>query len=113
MEKPEEKKKTPQGIMAYLAIVVGEDAFEKAERFTYEMRDAPSVSGPREVVVAFRGEKVEMTMREFLETLGFENLPCERCGGTGEVDTVEAVNPGEPEVVAPVGTGKCPECQEV
>lgn len=34
---------------------------------------------------------------------------CQTCGGTGEVDTMEQVYPGEPHM-APIGTGKCPDC---
>lgn len=31
---------------------------------------------------------------------------CEFCGGTGEVETMERVYPGEP-IMAPIGTARC------
>lgn len=34
---------------------------------------------------------------------------CPTCGGTGEVTTMETVYAGEPHT-APVGTGRCPDC---
>lgn len=34
---------------------------------------------------------------------------CETCLGTGEVDVMEYVYPGEPHM-APIDTGRCPDC---
>ena len=39
-------------------------------------------------------------------------LTCRTCDGTGEVTTMEAVYAGEPHM-APIGTGKCPDCTKV
>lgn len=36
---------------------------------------------------------------------------CAHCNGTGEVTTLEAVDPGEPHLKADVGTKTCPECR--
>lgn len=43
---------------------------------------------------------------EMENILGEEDEVCEICGGTGEIDTMEAVWPGEPHM-APIGTRKC------
>lgn len=38
-----------------------------------------------------------------------ESEVCETCGGTGEVDRMEAVYPGEPHM-ASIDTQPCPDC---
>ena len=36
---------------------------------------------------------------------------CKTCGGSGEITTMETLDPSEPHIQAPVGTAPCPDCQ--
>lgn len=100
------EQEQPKQLTGYLAIVLSDDTIDKAERFVEDWSKAPVV--PPQVVLLYRGEKVEYTMREFLELVGFDNLPCETCGGEGEVATDE--DDGEGHTMRGVGTAKCPDC---
>lgn len=40
----------------------------------------------------------------------FDSVVCPVCGGDGEVTSMEAVDPSEPHITAPVGTIPCPMC---
>ena len=100
----EEKKQ----LTGYLAIVCSDEAIDKAEKFVEDWKE--SGTKPAQVALTFRGDKVEYTMREFLDLVGFDNLPCETCNGDGEVVTDE--DDGEGHTMR--GTGKpepCPDCQ--
>lgn len=39
------------------------------------------------------------------------NMPCQECGGSGEVSAMEEVHAGEPQTMADVGSAPCPACR--
>lgn len=56
-----------------------------------------------------KGEDIDIWICDKCKKECEVRLECETCLGTGEVDEMEAVYPGEPHM-APIGTGRCPDC---
>lgn len=94
-------------IKAYLAIIVKDnESILKAKDFAEQWKS----QGGHEVVVMYKGEKAEMTMLEFLERMGFEDLPCSTCNGTGEMLMDELAYGNSDPISAGTGIKKCIDC---
>lgn len=105
----------PEREVAFMKIVITKDIYQKLNDFK-DKWSGQKVSDVkvRVNVSDVRAIEVELTMSEFLEALGLEDAnelikPCDTCGGSGEVSTMEAVYPGESHT-ADIGSQSCPDC---
>lgn len=106
----------PKHEVALIKIVITKDVYAKLADFKDKWK-GEKVSDVIVRVETGNGQahEQEFSMTEFLEALGFEDAnelikPCETCGGTGEVSTMENAHSGEPQTAAPIGSERCPDC---
>lgn len=105
----------PQREVAFIKMVITKDVYAKLDTFKQGWQDQKPVDVLVRVEVGNgKAHELEFTLSEFLDALGLadadaEIKPCETCGGSSEVSSMESVYPGEPHQ-ADVGTSKCPDC---
>ena len=105
----------PQKEPIFIKVVITSDVYDQLDNFKRDWKG----KNPEDVLVRVetgnsRSKEQEFTLSEFLEALGLEDAdeeikPCQTCGGTGQVTTMEPVYPGESHT-APIGTARCPDC---